>query len=114
MELRAGQYPEPDERPALFDGNWGPYILDNYKSVEEVIQSGASVTVRDQGYTSHYLLADADGNCVAIEYLDGQFIYYTGKDLPVKALSNMRYELTVSEQDAKDLTMFFEGFECGR
>jgi len=92
MELRAGEYPEPDERPALFDGNWGQYMLDNCNSVEEVIQSDTSVTVRDQGYTSHYLVADADRNCAAIKYLDGQFIHHTGDDLPVKALSNMRYD----------------------
>jgi penicillin V acylase-like amidase (Ntn superfamily) len=92
MELRAGEYPRPDERPALFDGNWGQYVLDTCGSVEEVIRTNSLVRVRDQGYTSHYLVADADGACVAIEYLDGRFVYHTGDDMPVKALTNMRYE----------------------
>ena len=37
-------------------------------------------------------MADADGNCVAVEYLDGRFVHYTGENLPIKAMSNMRYD----------------------
>jgi penicillin V acylase-like amidase (Ntn superfamily) len=92
MELRTGEYPRPDARPALFDGNWGQYVLDTCGSVEEVIRTNSLVRVRDQGYTSHYLVADADGDCVAIEYIDGRFVYHTGGDMPVMALTNMRYE----------------------
>jgi len=91
MELRSGEYPEPDERPALFDGNWGQYVLDNFRSVEEVLRMDPLVTLRDQGYTSHYLVADAEGNCAAIEFIDGRFVSYTGDDMPVKAMANMRY-----------------------
>jgi choloylglycine hydrolase len=92
MELRSGEFPEPDERPALCDGGWGQYVLDTCSSVGEVIQTDSIVRVQDQGLTSHYLVSDADGNCVAVEYLDGQFVYYAGDDLPVKAMSNMRYD----------------------
>jgi hypothetical protein len=92
LELRAGEYPEPDERPALLDGNWGQYVLDTCSSIEEVIQTDSFLRVQDQGYTSHYLVSDADGDCVAVEYLDGRFVYYTGEDMPVKAMSNMRYD----------------------
>jgi hypothetical protein len=91
MELRAGEYPEPDERPALFDGNWGQYVLDNCGSVDEVIAIDSSLTVRDQGYTSHYLVADAEGNCAAIEFIDGRSVVYTGGEMPVRAMANMRY-----------------------
>ena len=92
MQLRAGEYPRPDERPALLDGNWGQYVLDTCASVEEIIGLDASVTVRDQGHPSHYLVADAEGNCIAVEYLDGKCVYYAGDDMPVKAMSNMRYD----------------------
>lgn len=91
MELRAGEYPEPDERPPLHDGQWGQYMLDTCGNVEEVIESSRSVRVQDQGQTSHYLVADAEGNCAAFEYLDGELVSHAGEDLPVKALSNMRY-----------------------
>lgn len=92
MELRPGEWPEPDERPALFDGNWGQYVLDTCSSIEEVIETNELVRVRDSGVTSHYLVADAEGDAVAVEYLDGEFVYYAGDDLPVKAMSNIRYE----------------------
>jgi hypothetical protein len=47
--------------------------------------------VQDVGYPSHYLIADQDGRCAAIEYLDGRFVYYTGDEMPVKAMANATY-----------------------
>ena len=91
MELKAGEYPQPDERPPVYDGGWGQYVLDTCASVGEVIETDALVRVQDSGAPSHYLVADADGNCAAIEYLDGRFVYCSGENLPVKAMSNMRY-----------------------
>ncbi len=92
MELSSGEYPQPDERPALFEGNWGQYILDTCSSVEEVIRTDAFVTVRDQGATSHQLIADADGNVVAVEFIDGRAVFHTGEDLTVTSMANMRYD----------------------
>jgi hypothetical protein len=92
LELRSGEYPRPDERPALLKGNWGQYVLDTCSTVQEVIETNRIVRVQDQGHTDHYLVSDAAGNCVAIDYLDGEFVYYAGDDLPVKAMSNMRYD----------------------
>ena len=92
MELKAGEYPEPSELPPVYDGRWGQYVLDTCASVEEVSQVGSLVRVQDQSAPSHYLVADAEGNCAAIEYIDGQFVCYIGEDLPVKAMSNMRYD----------------------
>lgn len=92
MQLAVTEYPEPDERPGLFDGNWGQYVLDTCRSVEDVIRSDASVTVRDRSPGSHYLVCDANGDCAAIEYLDGKLVYHAGSGMPVKAMSNMRYD----------------------
>ncbi|MBN2564620.1 MAG: linear amide C-N hydrolase [Candidatus Eisenbacteria bacterium] len=92
MELRAGEYPKPDGRPALYKGNWGQYVLDTCSSVDEVIATDTLARVQDQGHTDQYLVADAEGNAVAIEYLNGRFVYYKGDDLPVRAMANMRYD----------------------
>jgi choloylglycine hydrolase len=92
MELAAGEWPEQDERPALFDGNWCQFVLDTCTTIEDVIRADEFVTVRDQGKPSHYLISDVEGNTLAVEYLDGEFVYYAGSDMPVKAMSNMRYE----------------------
>jgi len=91
MELRASELPEPDDRPPLTIGTWVQYVLDNCRSVQEVILVDALVRIEDQAPPSHFLIADAEGNCVAIEWLNGRLVYYTGENLPVKAMSNMRY-----------------------
>jgi choloylglycine hydrolase len=92
MQLSAGEYPKPDERPGLLDGNWGQFILDTCSSIDEVIATDSFIRVQDSNIPSHYLVSDAEGNCVAVEYLNGEFVYYAGDDLPVKAMSNMRYD----------------------
>jgi choloylglycine hydrolase len=91
MQLAAGEYPERDERAGVLDGNWGQYVLDTCSTVEEVIRTNDRIRVQDVGPPSHYLVSDADGNCVAVEYIDGEFVSYSGAALPVKAMSNMRY-----------------------
>jgi choloylglycine hydrolase len=90
MQLAAGEYPKPDERPGVFDGNWGQYVLDACRAIEEVIQTDALLRVQDKNTPSHYLVSDAYGNSVAVEYLDGEFVHYAGEDLPVKAMSTSR------------------------
>jgi choloylglycine hydrolase len=91
MELVAGDYPEPDERPPVAIGLWVQYVLDTCATVHEAIGVDSLVRVRDVPVTSHYLVADADGNCAVIEFLDGQTLVYTGEDLPVEALANCPY-----------------------
>ena len=91
MQLASGEYPEPDERLPLNDGNWVQYILDTCGSVEEAIRVSSQVRVEDSGAPSHYLLADEGGNCAAIEYIDGEYVCHTGEELPVTAMANMPY-----------------------
>jgi hypothetical protein len=92
MELRAGEYPKPDERPAVLKGNWGQYVLDTCSSINDVIARVESVRVQDSEPTDHYLVADAAGNALAVEYLDGKLVYHAGGELAVKAMTNMRYD----------------------
>ena len=92
LQLAAGEYPKPDERPSVLEGNWGQYVLDTCDGIDDVIATDALMRVKDSVPTNHYLISDADGNCVAVEYLDGEFVYHAGDDLRVKAMSNMRYE----------------------
>lgn len=91
MELLASELPEADKRPPLTIGTWVQYVLDNCGSVQEAILVDELVRIEDQAPPSHFLIADAEGSCVAIEWLDGHLVYYTGENLPVKAMSNMRY-----------------------
>jgi penicillin V acylase-like amidase (Ntn superfamily) len=92
MELRASRFPEPDERPGVTAGTWAQYVLDTCGNVDEAIRVDSRVRIEDSTPPVHFLIADADGNCAAVEWLDGRCVYRTGESLPVKAMSNMRYE----------------------
>jgi hypothetical protein len=90
MQLKASELPKPNERPPLDSGSWVQYVLDTCSSVQEAIQVDSLVRLQDEP-PNHFLVADEDGHCAAIEYLDGRLVCYTGESLPVKALTNMPY-----------------------
>lgn len=93
MELKASEYPEPDERPPFDLGYWTQYVLDTCGSVQEAIQVASLVRLVNDGDSApnHILVADRDGHSAGFEYLDGRFVCYTDESLPVKAMSNMSY-----------------------
>ena len=91
MELLKSEFPEPDERPPFPIGFWAQYVLDTCATVEEAIQVDSKVRIQDEAPPNHFLIADANGNCAAVEWVDGECVTYTGTSLPVKAMSNMRY-----------------------
>lgn len=91
MQLLAAEFPEPDERGPLTIGTWAQYALDTCGSVEEVVHTDATVRIEDAAPPVHFLVADAEGNCAAIEWLDGELVCHTGDALPVRAMTNMPY-----------------------
>lgn len=87
-------YPEPDSRPSISALQWVQYQLDNFSTIQEVIESDAHVRIVKtlSGPGLHYFVCDRDGNSAAIEFLDGKLIYYTNEKMPVKVLTNSTYE----------------------
>ena len=94
--LKETKYPEPDSRPALEVLQWIQYQLDNSQSVSEVIESNSVVSVNSESATVHYLVADANGNAVSIEFLNGKMVYHTGDRMPITVLANNSYEESLS------------------
>lgn len=90
LELSAGEYSEPDERPPLSSGTWVQYLLDTSGSVDEAIRASTRVRVQDTVPNHHYI-ADAQGNHAVVEWLNGKKLIYRGDSLPVPAIANMRY-----------------------
>ncbi len=99
MELLNSEFPKPDERVPLTLGTWAQYVLDTCGNVQEAIRLDSKVRIEDSAPPSHFLIADADGNCAALEWLDGKFVCRTGDDLPVKAMTNMRYERALASYE---------------
>lgn len=92
------RYPIPDERPSLFMKQWLQYQLDNYKSLDEVLNNADAVRIRPigKGMGLHFLFADRSGDCAVIEFLDHQRFVYHRTSLPIRVLTNEPYHVSVN------------------
>jgi choloylglycine hydrolase len=89
MSLEITGFPADDARYPVGSATWTQYVLDTCATVEEVI--AAQDSLRLKGDAVHFLVADESGACVAVEYLGGKTILYSGENLPVRALANASY-----------------------
>ena len=106
LALYESQTPTPDERFPLISPLWLQYQLDNYSTVAEVIASESLVRIAMDApqKVDQFLVCDQSGDCATIEFLEGKMVYYTGKTLPVAALTNNIYEESVRAWRAGKLT----------
>ena len=88
------KFVENGSRPKLFMAQWMQYVLDNFKSVDQVIESASDITLDGWGW--HFFTGDRDGKCAAIEFIDGEPVVHTGDSLPVTALMNTEYSQELS------------------
>lgn len=96
------KYPEPDDRVSILMQQWKQYQLDNFASVKEIIASDTNLRIRPKkGVHIHYLVSDREGNCAAIEFLNGKMVCHLNNNMPVKVLTNNTYaeSLEYFEQD---------------
>ena len=93
LEVRTEAYPEPDHRIPLDNGSWIQYALDMAGSVADVVAMDKTTRpVKDGGYGFHAIVTDATSASAVVEYIDGKMVVYTGKTLPIHALSNIAYD----------------------
>ena len=97
MWLSDTRYPAIDKRPSIGSAQWLQYQLDTASSVKQVLASDKDIRISQLGGGQvHYLVADADGNCAAIEWINGERIVHTGQALLAKALANSPYEQSLA------------------
>jgi penicillin V acylase-like amidase (Ntn superfamily) len=99
MSLNETQGPSPDERLPIQSPFWMQYQLDMHSTVEQVISSDSEIRL-PESQVDHYLVCDRTGTCAVIEFLDSRLVYHTGKSLPVKALTNNTYEVSLLARQA--------------
>ncbi|MGD8562155.1 MAG: linear amide C-N hydrolase, partial [Desulfarculaceae bacterium] len=102
MALSATQYPPADHRPFVGStSQWKQFILDTCATVKQVLDTRGKVrlALRPQSFGLHFLLSDRSGDCAVIEFLGGKYKAYTGKDLPVKVLTNSTYQESLAAWD---------------
>ena len=96
MILSDTEYPpSPDVRPDIGLYQWIQYQLDNFSTIEEVINSNSQIRIKAKT-GAHFLVCDSTGNCATIEFLGGRLVYHTKDKLPVKALSNSKYSEAIN------------------
>jgi hypothetical protein len=95
MTLMETQFPQPDSRQAISNPQWIQYQLDNCATVEDVIGTDSVVRIDQNEYHSHFFVADKNGDCVTMEWLNGKLVYHTKEFLTLKVLTNSNYESLV-------------------
>lgn len=95
MTLDETIYPYKDSRYAIGACQWIQFQLDNYSTVEEVINSDTLLRIVDSSSKFHFLVCDRSGHVAAIEFLNGKMVCHTGESLPVETLANSTYEKSI-------------------
>lgn len=105
MAVASGRYPQADARPYVAKTQYRQYLLDNFATVKEVIESDSLFRVTDKGMAPvvHLMVSDRSGDSAVIEFIDGKRVVYTGETMPVKALSNTPYLESVAAWKSKKL-----------
>ncbi|MCP4573510.1 MAG: hypothetical protein GY838_14225 [bacterium] len=83
------EYPVDETVPTLFQMQWMQYQLDNYTTVDEVLDNLHRVTLDGWGW--HYFVADTAGRTAIIDFPDGRPEIFTGPAMPVPVCGNSYY-----------------------
>ena len=89
MTLAETEYPEDNAKPHLIVQDWIQYQLDNYQNVAEVIQHLTELVPYTQAW--HFFIADKQGNCAVIEFIDGKPVIHSNQSMPITVLCNAAY-----------------------
>jgi choloylglycine hydrolase len=74
MWLDDTRYPEQDDRPIINILQWIQYQLDNFSSVEAVLQSLEKMRFSLSRIKLHFMICDRLGNSATVEFIDGKVI----------------------------------------
>lgn len=89
MALPEGKIVRTDKK-AVNELQWVQYQLDNFSTVKEVLDNVQKVGVDPAFSLLHYIVCDAQGNSVLVEFKDDKTLTYPGLAVPV--LTNNYYE----------------------
>jgi choloylglycine hydrolase len=95
MWLDETKYPARDARPAVGTLGWIEYQLDNYATVQEVLDHADELRV-SSSVPIHYLVVDKSGAAASVEFLDGKLVCHEGATMPAPVLTNDTYDRSVA------------------
>jgi choloylglycine hydrolase len=91
------KYPDPDHRPSISELQWIQFQLDNFSTVQEIIDNDKFLRITNNSIPLHYMICDKTGNIAVIEFIDGTMIYHAGNELLFPVLANDSYEDSLIE-----------------
>lgn len=97
-------YTYNDSLPTMMVTQWIQYQLDNFATVEEVIENINSINIVHWGLPApiggnnwHFFIADKDANIAIIEFSRGRVKIFTGDSAPIPVLCNNAYQKDIED-----------------
>lgn len=91
------EYPASDNRYELNELQWIQYVLDNFSTIQEVVECDSLIRIKSYFDNIHYLICDKTGNSLIIEYKGGKMNCYTGENITIPVLENSLYEKSIKD-----------------
>ncbi len=95
MTLGETEYPQRPSRPTISVQQWIQYQLDNHASVDQVIDDIGRFNLR--GWPWHFTVADRQGHCATLEFIDGNAEISRGSLANGCVLTNHRFAAAASQ-----------------
>lgn len=89
--------------PKISEVQWVQYNLDNYSTVQEVINNLTKIRVKQLGKGLVYFIADKSGSKAVVEMVETELTIYSGGELPIPAITNSLYEKCMIIYEHADL-----------
>jgi len=84
-----GDFGDDDKYVRLSGLQWIQYQLDNYQNIAEVMHGLETLRPKKEAIPLHYIILDANGECLMVEFIDGILHLRRNPDVPV--LTNSSY-----------------------
>ncbi|MBN1164301.1 MAG: linear amide C-N hydrolase [Candidatus Krumholzibacteriota bacterium] len=91
LNYSLSRYPRTSDR-CLNEMQWIQYHLDNFQSVQEVLENLQEITISPLLFKLHYFLCDRSGEVAIVEFIKGKIKSYSGEEIVVPVLANNSYE----------------------
>ncbi|MEN8121877.1 MAG: linear amide C-N hydrolase [Bacteroidota bacterium] len=97
--LEETEYPVIANKPSISLDNWIQYLLDNFATVEEVIESCSQINIRYNPvdfWRVHIFVTDGNGTNAVLEFINGELVLHTKETLEKTAITNSTYTSSIA------------------
>ena len=88
MTLRGSVHEKVGNGKHLNEVQYIQYCLDNFATVKEALEGIKDIEIVKTFQPLHYFISDPSGDSAIIEFINGKRVITTGKDLPIRGITN--------------------------